>query len=102
METPEPLNVKALPRAGTISEALFARLVEEILTGRWPAERPAPSERELAVALQVNRHSVREALKRLQQAGLVQISQGGSTLVLDWRTNAGLDMLAALDRKSVV
>lgn len=99
---PAPLDVNAIPRGGTISEALFARLVEEILTGRWPAERPAPSERELAVALQVNRHSVREALKRLQQAGLVQIGQGGSTLVLDWRTHAGLDMLAALAAAGVV
>ena len=33
----------------------------------------------------VNRHAIREALKRLQQAGLIRISQGGATRVLDWR-----------------
>ena len=70
--------------------------------GRWPADRTAPSERELAVALEMNRHSVREALKRLQQAGLVQIGQGGNTVVLDWRSHAGLDMLAALAATGVV
>ncbi len=96
------VELSPIPRAATVSDTVFARLVDEILSGRWPAERSAPSERELALALQVNRHSVREALKRLQQAGLVQIGQGGKTLVLDWRTHAGLDMLAALASAGVV
>jgi len=39
---------------------------------------------------------VREALKRLQQAGLVSISQGGATRVRDWRHHGGLDLLLAL------
>ena len=56
----------------------------------------ARTERELALAWQVNRHAVREALKRVQQAGLVRISHGGKTRVLDWRTNAGLDVLSGL------
>ncbi len=90
------MELTPIARAGTVADSVFSRLVEEILSGRWPADRPAPSERDLALALQVNRHSVREALKRLKQAGLVQIAQGGKTLVLDWRSHAGLDMLAAL------
>jgi DNA-binding FadR family transcriptional regulator len=36
---------------------------------------------------------VREAIKRLQQAGLVQVAQGGATRVLDWRLTGGLDLL---------
>ena len=39
---------------------------------------------------------MREALKRLQQAGLVQISQGGATRVRDWRSSAGLEVLLDL------
>lgn len=96
------MELRPIPRAGTVSDTVFGVLVDEILSGRWPADRPAPSERDLALALQVNRHSVREALKRLQQAGLVQIGQGGNTVVLDWRSNAGLDMLAALAAAAVV
>lgn len=96
------MELAPIARNGTIADSVFHRLVEEILSGRWPAERPAPSERDLAVTLQVNRHSVREALKRLKQAGLVQISQGGNTQVLDWRSHAGLDMLAALTAAGVV
>ena len=86
----------------TVSDAVFTRLIDEILSGRWRANGPAPSERELALELQVNRHSVREALKRLQQAGLLEITHGGSTQVLDWRTHGGLDMLGSLAAAKVV
>lgn len=96
------MGLEPIVRSATVSDAVFTRLVDEILSGRWPAEGAVPSERDLALELQVNRHSVREALKRLQQAGLVQISQGGKTLVLDWRSHAGLDMLAALAAAGVV
>ncbi|MGV0626799.1 FadR/GntR family transcriptional regulator [Mycolicibacter minnesotensis] len=79
-----------------ISDTIYVRLVEEILTGRLPAGEPLPSERELSLTLQVNRHAVREALKRLQQSGLIRISHGGKTRVLDWRESAGLDALTGL------
>lgn len=90
------MDVNPIPRASTVSDAVFSRFVEEILSGGWPAGDPVPSERELALAWQVNRHAVREALKRVQQAGLVRISHGGKTRVLDWRTHAGLDALSGL------
>lgn len=77
-------------------------MLHQILSGRWPADEATPSERDLAAALNVTRHVVREALKRLQQAGLVRISQGGATLVLDWRTHAGLDMGFALIAAGVI
>lgn len=89
------MDLAPIPRTA-ISDTIFVRLVEEILTGRLPAGEPLPSERELSLTLQVNRHAVREALKRLQQAGLVRISHGGKTRVLDWRQSAGLDALTGL------
>jgi DNA-binding FadR family transcriptional regulator len=52
-----------------------------------------PSERRLSEELGASRHAVREALKRLQEAGLVAISQGGPTRVLDWRRHGGLDLI---------
>jgi DNA-binding FadR family transcriptional regulator len=39
---------------------------------------------------------VREAMRRLEQARLVEVSHGGSTKVLDWRTRAGLELLGEL------
>lgn len=96
------MELNPIPRGGTVSDIVFTRIVEEILTGRWPAGQPTPSERELALAWQVNRHAVREALKRVKQAGLVQITQGDNTQVLDWRSHAGLDMLASLAAVGVI
>ncbi len=96
------MDLNPIPRTTSISDAVFARIADEILSGRWPAGGPVPSERELSLAWQVNRHAVREALKRVQQAGLVRISHGGKTLVLDWRTHAGLDVLSGLAATGVI
>ena len=100
----QDVDVKSgsVPRTGTLSGSVYTTLLHEILSGRWPANEAAPSERELAAQLNVTRHVVREALKRLQQAGLVRISQGGSTMVMDWLTHAGLDMGFALIAAGVV
>jgi GntR family transcriptional repressor for pyruvate dehydrogenase complex len=80
----------------TLSETIFVRLRDGILSGRPAAGEALPSERVLADELGCNRHAVREAVKRLQQAGLVEVSHGGATRVLDWRTTGGLDLLAQL------
>jgi DNA-binding FadR family transcriptional regulator len=55
-----------------------------------------PSERRLAEVLGVSRPAVREALKRLTSAGLVEIRQGDTTTVRDFRRHAGLDLLPRL------
>ncbi|MCD0449788.1 GntR family transcriptional regulator [Actinocorallia sp. API 0066] len=89
------MEIVPIERA-SLSDGVFAALVEQILDGRVAAGAALPSERELAVAFGVNRHAVREALKRLQQAGLVRIAQGGRTRVRNWREHAELDLLAAL------
>lgn len=86
----------------SVSDEVFAALVEEILSGRVAAEEALPAERDLAEAFGVNRHAVREALKRVQQAGLVRIAQGGKTRARDWRTHAGLDLLHALATSGAV
>ena len=78
------------------SDSVHSRLRADIIEGRLAAGDPLPSERALAEELGVNRHAVREALKRLQQAGLIRISQGGATRVLDWRQGGGLEVLLDL------
>jgi DNA-binding FadR family transcriptional regulator len=81
------------PRAsGRVHEALR----DEILAGSLAPGDAVPSERALAERFGVHRQSVREALKRLEQAGLVRISHGGATRVLDWRDESGLEILADL------
>ncbi|BCJ65824.1 FadR/GntR family transcriptional regulator [Polymorphospora rubra] len=84
-----------VPR-GPISDHVFAQLRDAIVSGGYRPDDALPSERELAAAFEVNRHAVREALRRLQQLGLVRVSQGGATRVLDWREHAGLDLILSL------
>src|SRR5215210_5518089 len=86
------------------SDTVHDRLRDQILSGVLAPGAAVPSERELADRLAVNRHAVREAVKRLQQARLVQVSQGGATRVLNWRETGGLDLLLdiALAREGTV
>jgi GntR family transcriptional repressor for pyruvate dehydrogenase complex len=80
-------------RREPVSDQLFARLRDQILTGVIAPGDPLPSERDLAADYGVNRHAVREAVKRLQQCRLIEVFHGGRTRALDWRRTAGLDLV---------
>ncbi|UJA21112.1 FadR family transcriptional regulator [Thermoleophilia bacterium SCSIO 60948] len=79
-----------------LSERLHAELRGRILDGELAPGERLPSERAIAEEHGINRHAVREALKRLEQAGLISISQGGATRVRDWRDSGGLEVLLDL------
>jgi DNA-binding FadR family transcriptional regulator len=88
-----------LPPAGPaplVSEQVFATLLEALLGGRYAPGEKLPRQRELAADLDVTLGSLREALKRLEQMGLVEVRHGDATRVRDWRTSGGLDVLAHL------
>ncbi|MBO4205019.1 FadR/GntR family transcriptional regulator [Micromonospora echinofusca] len=89
------MNLRPVPRS-SVSDHVFGQLRDAIVSGTYAPGDPLPSERELGAVLTVNRHAVREALRRLQQLGLVRVSQGGATRVLDWRVHAGLDLAMSL------
>jgi len=80
----------------SVSDAVFEQLRDQILQGVRSPGDPLPPERALCEALGVNRGSVREALRRLEQARLVSVRHGGTSLVLDYREHAGLDLLGTL------
>ena len=80
----------------TVSRRVHDVLRQRILAGELEPGGRIPSERLLAEEFQVNRHAVREALKRLEQAGLIRITHGGATRVLDWRDSGGLEILLDL------
>src|SRR5918992_1914398 len=85
-----------------LSARIHAQLRAAILAGAYAPGDALPSERRLSEELGTSRHAVREALKRLQQAGLVRISQGGATRVRDWRRHGGLDLLLEISCSSDV
>ncbi len=83
-------------RKHSVSQSVFDQLLDGIVSGRLAPGEPLPPERVLCTVLGVNRSAVREALKRLEQAGLVDVRHGGGSHVLDYRTSGGLDLLPHL------
>jgi GntR family transcriptional repressor for pyruvate dehydrogenase complex len=79
-----------------LSDSVYRQLAGKILHGELPPGDALPAERELSEVLGVNRGAVREAIKRLQQAGLVAVRQGGNSVVLDFQAEGGLELLPNL------
>jgi GntR family transcriptional regulator, transcriptional repressor for pyruvate dehydrogenase complex len=86
----QPISRRSIP------EDVFDQIVAEVLSGQMQPGECLPSERRLAEVLGVSRPAVREALKRVSAAGLVEVRQGDSTTVRDFRRHAGLDLLPRL------
>src|SRR2546423_11434281 len=77
-----------------VAGRVFSQLVEDVLSGRYEPGEKLPTQRALAAELDVNMASVREAVKRLEQLGLVEVRHGDAMRVTDWRTSGGLDVIA--------
>jgi GntR family transcriptional regulator, transcriptional repressor for pyruvate dehydrogenase complex len=86
----QPVNRRSVP------EDVFEQIVAEVLSGDMTPGQSLPSERRLAEVLGVSRPAVREAIKRLTEAGLVEVRHGDATTVRDFRRHAGLDLLPRL------
>jgi DNA-binding FadR family transcriptional regulator len=86
----QPVNRRSVP------EDVFEQIVSGVLSGEMQPGESLPSERRLAEVLGVSRPAVREALKRVSAAGLVEVRQGDATTVRDFRRHAGLDLLPRL------
>lgn len=85
-----PVNRRSVP------EDVFEQIIADVLSGEMAPGETLPSERQLAEVLGVSRPAIREALKRLSAAGLIEVRQGDATTVRDFRRTAGLDLLPRL------
>ncbi|MET7681408.1 FadR/GntR family transcriptional regulator [Streptomyces sp. NPDC005423] len=79
-------------RPSPLVEQATEHLREQITGGEWPVGTKLPGETTLAKSLGVGRSTVREALRALAGAGLVQARQGAGVFVIatkpreDWAT----------------
>lgn len=80
----------------SVSDEVYDQLCSRIVSQELKAGEELPSERLLSEMLGVSRNAVREAIKRLQQARLVDVKHGGLTTVLDYRAEAGAELLPSL------
>jgi DNA-binding FadR family transcriptional regulator len=75
---PRPARAR---RPANLARAITAELVERIVLGTYPPGSPLPPEPALGEAFGVSRTVIREAVKILQEKGLVQVRQGAGTIV---------------------
>ena len=78
-----------------IHEDIAEQLRDAILDGRFAAGTKLPPERELALEFQVNRTSIRDAIKVLEGLNLVRVRQGDGATVQPI-VDASFDLLAAM------
>jgi GntR family transcriptional repressor for pyruvate dehydrogenase complex len=88
--------VEAPISRGTVVDALVDRVRADVLTGRYPAGSLLPPERELASAYQVTRTTLKHALVRLVEVGLLETKHGVGTRVRDFERSASIDLLPIL------
>lgn len=74
-----------MPLATTRRTGLVDQVIEQmrqaIVSGSWPVDERIPPEPELVSALGVGRNTIREAVRALSHAGLLDVRQGNGTFV---------------------
>jgi DNA-binding FadR family transcriptional regulator len=68
-------------RRGSLVDEVIEQLRGQISSGQWPVGERIPPESELIERLQVGRGTLREAVKALAHAGLLEVRQGDGTYV---------------------
>ncbi|MFF4772919.1 FadR/GntR family transcriptional regulator [Microtetraspora fusca] len=86
-------------RPSPLVEQATQHLREQITGGHWPVGARLPGENALAKTLGVGRSTVREALRALAGAGLVQARQGAGVFVI--ATEPAEDWSARLRRSAI-
>jgi GntR family transcriptional regulator, negative regulator for fad regulon and positive regulator of fabA len=90
------------PRTPPQRPSIYAEqaLVTDILNGTFPPGSNLPAERTLSMQLGVTRPTLREALRRMEGDGWLNVQQGKPTRVNDFWKDGGLNLLSSLLRNS--
>jgi DNA-binding GntR family transcriptional regulator len=98
------VKIDTPPRAGAPArpdEPLYARIArvlkDEIVSGVHPVGAQLPTEDELCTRFSVSRYTVREALRRLRDAGLVASRRGAGTVVTPVRASQSYEVMSIND-----
>ena len=87
-------------RRSSLAELAVTQLRDQVLSGQWAVGARLPAETELAQQLEVGRSTVREAVRVLVHAGLLETRQGSGTYVRS--LTPGSDFQARLRRAAVL
>ncbi len=79
-----------------IAATVFRDLRKQILSGQLSPGERLPGERELAAKYGTNRNTLREAVRRLEQARLVTVRHGQGVTIANFRRTGTMDLLSPL------
>lgn len=82
------------PRNANIADTIYTDLRAQILGGTLKAGERLSGERELATKYGTNRNTLREAVRKLEQARLVTVRHGQGVTVSDFRKTGTLELLS--------
>ena len=97
-----PTKPAATPRRRNLAETLVETLIAQIRSGEAKAGERLPTEPEMTAQYGVSRTVVREAISRLQAAGLVETRHGIGTFVMELQPSGGLDLGTVVTLRDVV
>lgn len=75
----------------TLHQQIVSLLAKRIINHMQPGDK-LPSERDIAADLDVNRATVREALKKLEMLGLIEIRHGEGIFIKDYLSSGNLEL----------
>jgi GntR family transcriptional regulator, transcriptional repressor for pyruvate dehydrogenase complex len=84
------------PENTNIANTVYRDLTRQILSGALLPGSRLPGERELAQTYKTNRNTLREAVRRLEQARLVTVRHGQGVTVSDFRRTGTMELLSPL------
>ena len=76
-----------------LSDEIGEQIISKILSGTLSPGDKLPPERDMSLQMNVNRHTLREALRKLETLGLLSIRQGDGIYVRDFRESGNLELL---------
>jgi GntR family transcriptional repressor for pyruvate dehydrogenase complex len=76
-----------------LSDEIGDQIINKILSGVLCPGDKLPPERDLSLQMNVNRHTLREALRKLDTLGLLSIRQGDGIYIRDFRESGNLELL---------
>jgi DNA-binding FadR family transcriptional regulator len=91
-------DMEALARipSKTLSSHMASVLSRRIIDGVYKEGEKLPTERQLSEEFGVNRHAIREAIKRIEALGLVQIRHGSGIYAQKLNMTAGIEIFNTL------
>lgn len=79
-----------------LHEEIVSLIQKKIITGAIRPGEKLPTERDLAESLQVNRATVREALRKLESLDLLEIRHGDGVYVRNFLESGNLDLVKTM------